>query len=69
MSPNTISVQPNKGGVHLEAKNVSTATGSEVTPFPGGALEIDEEQIVGSTGALLLQKVPGKMAVIGGGIF
>ncbi len=52
----------------VEAKNVIIATGSEVTPFPGGTIEIDEDQIVSSTGALSLQKVPGKMVVIGGGI-
>ena len=68
-SPNTISVQLYEGGEStVEAKNFIIATGSEVTPFPGGAIEIDEEQIVSSTGALSLQKVPGKMLVIGGGI-
>jgi dihydrolipoamide dehydrogenase len=68
-SPNTISVQLNDGGEStVEAKNIIIATGSEVTPFPGGAIEIDEEQIVSSTGALSLQSVPGKMVVIGGGI-
>jgi dihydrolipoamide dehydrogenase len=69
VSPNTISVQLLDGGEStVEAKNIIIATGSEVTPFPGGAIEIDEEQIVSSTGALSLQKVPGKMVVIGGGI-
>ena len=69
VSPNTLSVQLNEGGEStVEAKNVIIATGSEVTPFPGGAIEIDEDQIVSSTGALSLQKVPGKMVVIGGGI-
>ena len=69
ISPNTISVQLNDGGEStLEAKNVIIATGSEVTPFPGGAIEIDEQQIVSSTGALSLQKVPKKLVVIGGGI-
>ena len=69
MSPNTISVQLNEGGEStVEAKNIIIATGSEVMPFPGGAIEMDEEQIVSSTGALSLQKVPGKMVVIGGGI-
>ena len=69
VSPNTISVRLNEGGEStVEAKNIIIATGSEVTPFPGGAVEIDEEQIVSSTGALSLQKVPGKMVVIGGGI-
>ncbi|KAH8977730.1 hypothetical protein EDB86DRAFT_2837440 [Lactarius hatsudake] len=46
----------------------SHTTGSEVTPFPGGAIEIDKQQIVSSTGALSLQKVPEKMVVIGSGI-
>jgi dihydrolipoamide dehydrogenase len=58
VSPNTISVQPNEGGEStVEAKNVITATGPEVTPFPGRAIEIDEEQFVSSTGALSLQNV------------
>ncbi|KAM6503867.1 dihydrolipoyl dehydrogenase [Amanita muscaria] len=39
-----------------------------VAPFPGGAIEVDEQQIVSSTGALELQKVPEKLVVIGGGI-
>jgi dihydrolipoamide dehydrogenase len=41
---------------------------SEVTPFPGGGIEIDEEQIVSSTGALSLKKVPEHIVVIGGGV-
>ncbi|KAF8531217.1 dihydrolipoyl dehydrogenase [Gautieria morchelliformis] len=54
------------GQSEVEGKNIIIATGSEVTPFPG--IEIDESQIVSSTGALDLQKVPEKMIVIGGGI-
>lgn len=50
----------------LETKNIVIATGSESTPLPG--VEIDEKQIVTSTGALDLAKVPGKMAVIGAGV-
>ena len=42
------------------------ATGSEVTPFPG--IDIDEEQIVSSTGALSLKAVPEKMIIIGAGV-
>lgn len=69
VSPTRIAVQLLEGGeTHVDAKNVVIATGSEVSPFPGGAIEIDEEQIVSSTGALELQKVPEKMVVIGGGI-
>ena len=50
----------------LEAANIVIATGSEVTPLPG--VEIDEQQIVSSTGALKLAKVPKTMVVIGAGI-
>ncbi len=48
------------------AKNFIIATGSEVTNLPG--VEIDEKVIVSSTGALDLEKVPGKMIVIGAGV-
>jgi len=50
----------------VNTKNILIATGSEVTPFPG--IEIDEESIVSSTGALKLAKVPEKMVVIGAGV-
>ncbi len=49
----------------LETKNIVIATGSEVARIPG--VEIDEEVIVSSTGALQLPKVPKKLVVIGGG--
>lgn len=72
ISPTSISVSPIPGepgsGIEVAAKNFIIATGSEVSPFPGGSITIDEEQIVSSTGALELQKVPEKMVVIGGGI-
>lgn len=50
----------------LETKNIIIATGSEVTPLPGVA--IDEKRIVSSTGALELAEVPKKMIVIGAGV-
>jgi dihydrolipoamide dehydrogenase len=50
----------------LETRNIVIATGSEVTPLPGVA--IDEKQIVSSEGALELEKVPGKLVVIGAGV-
>lgn len=69
VSPTQISVQLLDGAEQtVDAKNVVIATGSEVAPFPGGAIQIDEQQIVSSTGALSLQQVPEKMVVIGGGI-
>ena len=50
----------------ISAKNIVIATGSEVMNLPG--IEIDEEKIVSSTGALSLRAVPKKMVVIGGGV-
>jgi len=50
----------------LETKNIVIATGSEVTPLPG--VEIDEKQVVSSTGALDLESVPGKLVLIGAGV-
>lgn len=68
-SPTTLSVQLNDGGeAEIEGKNIIIATGSEVAPFPGGAITIDEKRIVSSTGALELKEVPKRMVVIGGGI-
>ncbi len=54
------------GDQTLKAKAIVIATGSDVTPLPG--LEIDEKTVISSTGALELPKVPGTMAVIGGGV-
>jgi len=56
---------PDKGKF-VQAKNIIIATGSESTPIPG--VEVDEKQIVSSTGALELGKVPKKLVVIGGGV-
>jgi dihydrolipoamide dehydrogenase len=50
----------------LETKSIVIATGSEVTGLKD--VEIDEKQIVSSTGALELAKVPGKLVVIGAGV-
>ena len=49
-----------------ETKNIVIATGSAVAQLKGVA--IDEKRIVSSTGALELDKVPGKMLVIGAGV-
>ena len=53
-------------GQAYRAKNIVIATGSSVTPLPG--VEIDQERIVDSTGALELGKVPAHLVVIGGGV-
>ena len=66
-SPTTVKVALLDGGEEtINAKNIVIATGSEVTPLPG--VEIDEKNIVSSTGALVLPKVPKKMVVIGAGV-
>ena len=50
----------------LLTKNIVIATGSEPTPLPG--VEIDEERVVSSTGALSLKAVPKKLILIGAGV-
>uniref|UniRef100_A0A8D8TMZ4 Dihydrolipoyl dehydrogenase n=1 Tax=Cacopsylla melanoneura TaxID=428564 RepID=A0A8D8TMZ4_9HEMI len=65
--PNTVTVlKPDGSSEEVKTKNILIATGSEVTPFPG--IEVDEETVVSSTGALSLKKVPKKMIVIGAGV-
>ena len=49
----------------FKAKNIVIATGSDIATIPG--ITIDEKNIVSSTGALSLDKVPKKFVVIGGG--
>jgi dihydrolipoamide dehydrogenase len=55
-------------GEPVTAKNIVIATGSSVTPLPGVTVDNDAGIIVDSTGALALGKVPGHLAVIGGGV-
>jgi dihydrolipoamide dehydrogenase len=50
----------------LATKNIVIATGSDVAPLPG--VTIDEKIVVSSTGALVLDKVPAKMIVVGAGV-
>lgn len=50
----------------VTARSILIATGSESVSLPG--IEIDEKQVVTSTGALSLEKVPEHMVVIGGGV-
>src|SRR3546814_2781662 len=53
-----VAVKLEAGGEEtLAAKRILIATGSESTPLPGVAT--DEKQIVTSTGALALEKLPG----------
>ncbi|MGD9615863.1 MAG: dihydrolipoyl dehydrogenase [Alphaproteobacteria bacterium] len=52
-------------GQEVETRAIVIATGSESIPLPG--IAIDERRIVSSTGALALERVPERLAVIGGG--
>ncbi|MBL8536604.1 MAG: dihydrolipoyl dehydrogenase [Hyphomonadaceae bacterium] len=49
----------------LETKNIVIATGSVPAGLP--SVDIDEERIVSSTGALSLPRVPGRLIVVGAG--
>jgi dihydrolipoamide dehydrogenase len=50
----------------VETKNIVIATGSDIARLRG--IEIDEKRVVSSTGALSLDKVPGKLLIIGAGV-
>ena len=60
-----VAYESNNKRINIKAKNIVIATGSEVASLPG--INIDEKNIVSSTGALSFEKVPKKLAVIGGG--
>jgi dihydrolipoamide dehydrogenase len=49
-----------------DAKHIIVATGSEPSPLKG--VEVDEETVVTSTGALKLNKIPKSLVVIGAGV-
>jgi dihydrolipoamide dehydrogenase len=60
--PNAVEV----AGQGYTAKHIIIATGSDSVPLKG--IEVDEKKIVTSTGALELDKVPGRLVVIGAGV-
>ncbi len=65
-SQNEISIKDNKNKeTIIQSEKTIIATGSVATSLQG--IEIDEQKIVSSTGALKLEKVPNKMVVVGGG--
>ncbi len=53
-------------GETYQAKAIVIATGSDSTLLRG--IDVDEKRVVTSTGALELDKVPGHLVVIGGGV-
>ncbi|CAL8074500.1 unnamed protein product [Calicophoron daubneyi] len=65
--PNEVIVHKKDGSDEkIQTERILIASGSESTPFPG--IETDEKQIVTSTGALSLAKVPEHLVVIGAGV-
>ncbi|MGC2811502.1 MAG: dihydrolipoyl dehydrogenase [Bradyrhizobium sp.] len=50
----------------VETRNIVIATGSDIARLKG--IEIDEKRIVSSTGALSLDRVPGKLLIVGAGV-
>ncbi len=65
-SQNEISIKDNENKeTIIQSEKTIIATGSVATSLQG--IEIDEQKIVSSTGALKLEKVPNKMVVVGGG--
>ncbi len=64
-SKNDILVYENDKKTSYKAKNIVIATGSTASSLTG--IQIDEKNIISSTGALSLNKVPKTLAVIGGG--
>ncbi len=66
-APGQVLVTPESGAPQtIETRNILIATGSVAAGLPG--IEIDEEKIVTSTGALSFKQVPKRLLVIGGGI-
>ncbi|HXC91368.1 MAG TPA: dihydrolipoyl dehydrogenase [Stellaceae bacterium] len=65
-SPGRVAVTDADGAVReVEAGAIVIATGSESAALPG--IAVDEQRILSSTGALALDHVPERLAVIGGG--
>ncbi|HXE70598.1 MAG TPA: dihydrolipoyl dehydrogenase [Hyphomicrobiaceae bacterium] len=67
IAPGRVKVALNGGDSEsLEVGSIVIATGSDVAKLPG--IEIDEETVVSSTGALSLPQVPKRLLIIGAGV-
>jgi dihydrolipoamide dehydrogenase len=61
-----VEVSGDGGKQTIQTRNIVIATGSDVAKLKG--VDIDEKRIVSSTGALSLDKVPGKLLIVGAGV-
>ena len=67
LAPGSVSVARAGGdSQQLAANSIVIATGSEVARLPG--IDINEQTVVSSTGALSLPQVPKRLLVIGAGV-
>ncbi len=67
VAPGKVEVKAGDGKKQtIEGKAIVIATGSDVARLPG--VELDERRIVSSTGALVLDRVPERLLVIGAGV-
>ena len=64
-SKNSVLVYQDGKKTNYKSKNIVIATGSSSLSLPG--IKIDEKNIISSTGALSLEKVPKDLVIIGGG--
>ena len=65
LSKNNVVVYNEGKKTSYNTKNIVVATGSSSVSLPG--INIDEKNIISSTGAISLEKVPNSLVVIGGG--
>jgi dihydrolipoamide dehydrogenase len=67
LAPGKIEVATAEGKAQtIDTKAIVIATGSDVARLNG--IDIDEKRVVSSTGALSLEKVPGRLLVVGAGV-
>ncbi|MDD9841938.1 MAG: dihydrolipoyl dehydrogenase [Alphaproteobacteria bacterium] len=67
IAPDRVKVALLDGGERiLQTKYIVIATGSDIAPLAG--VEIDEQRIVSSTGALDFDSVPKSLLIVGGGV-
>jgi len=66
VAPGRVEVKANGGTQTVDARSIVIATGSGVARLNGVA--IDEQRIVSSTGALVLDQVPQRLLVVGAGV-
>ncbi|RJL31450.1 dihydrolipoyl dehydrogenase [Bailinhaonella thermotolerans] len=64
--PTQVTVRTAEGEQVVEGAHIVLATGSEPRSLPG--LEFDHERIISSEDALRLDRVPGSVVILGGGV-